>query len=199
MNKPGQTKQRMLVSTITLLRERGIRGTSIDAVLAHSGAPRGSVYHHFPGGRAELITTAVRQAGDYIGSLFDAVADSAEVRTGLELFAQFWEQALIDSDYKAGCPVVALAVDSHDDIPDSSAMVADIFRRWHHTCTRLLEQHGHGPARAQRLATLTVCAVEGAVILCRAQRSPEPLDAVVTELLAIVDPHADNRAKNGEA
>ena len=182
----------MLASTVTLLCERGTCGTSIDAVLAHGGAHRGSLYHHFPGGRAELVGTAVRQAGDYIGSLFEAVAEGGDIRTGLQLFVQFWKQALIDSDYQAGCPIVALAVDGHNDIPDSTEMVAEIVGRWHHTCTGVLEQHGYDPARAQRLATLTVAAVEGAVILCRAQRSSEPLDAVVTEPLAIVDPRAEN-------
>lgn len=196
MSKQGTTRQRMLASTVTLLRERGTGGTSIDAVLTHSGTPRGSVYHHFPGGRAELITTAVRQAGDYIGSLFDRFADSGDARAGLEMFAQFWKQALADSDYNAGCPIVALTVDGQDRIPGSTAMVTDIFGSWHDSCVRLLEQHGHEQARAQRLATLTVSAIEGAIILCRAQRSCEPLDAVVTELLAIVDPGADNRGTN---
>lgn len=177
----------MLASAIELLRERGTRGTSIDAVLAHSGAPRGSVYHHFPGGRAELITAAVQQAGDYIGSLFDAVAESGDVRTGLELFAQFWKQALVESDYRAGCPVVALTVDGRDEIPHSTATVGEIFQRWHRACVRLLERHGYEPARANRLATLAVSSVEGAIILCRAQRSAEPLDEVVTELLAFLE------------
>jgi TetR/AcrR family transcriptional repressor of lmrAB and yxaGH operons len=192
MSKPGTTKQRMVSSTITLLRERGPRGTSIDAVLAHSGSPRGSVYHHFPAGRAEMISTAVRQAGDYISSLFEDVAESGDVRAGLDLFVQFWKQALVDSDYRAGCPVVALAVDSHEDVPEATALVAEIFGEWQSTCARLLEQHGHDPARARRLAALVVAAVEGAVILCRSQRSTEPLDAVVTELLEFVAPQADD-------
>ncbi|WP_202868780.1 TetR/AcrR family transcriptional regulator [Kribbella antibiotica] len=187
MPKPGETKQRMLMSTVTLLRERGARGTSIDAVLAHSGAPRGSVYHHFPGGRAELVTTAVQQAGDFISSVFDAVSESGDIRGGLELFAQFWKQALIDSDFTAGCPVVALTVDGHDDVPDAVETVAGIFARWHDASVRLLEQHGYEPARAQRLATLTVAAIEGAVVLCQARRSADPLDEVLVELLAILD------------
>lgn len=53
----GQTRPRMIESTIALLRERGAAGMTIDAVLEHSGAPRGSVYHHFPGGRRELLRT----------------------------------------------------------------------------------------------------------------------------------------------
>ena len=61
----------MLDSAVLLLRERGAAGVTVDAVLAHSGAPRGSVYHHFPGGRNELILGALRQAGDYIAVIVD--------------------------------------------------------------------------------------------------------------------------------
>nr|WP_270891904.1 helix-turn-helix domain-containing protein [Streptomyces sp. DHE17-7] len=56
----------MILSAAALLREYGASATSIDRVLAHSGAPRGSVYHHFPGGRAQLIDEAVALAGDFI-------------------------------------------------------------------------------------------------------------------------------------
>jgi len=53
----------MILSAAALLREYGASATSIDRVLAHSGAPRGSVYHHFPGGRTQLIDEAVALAG----------------------------------------------------------------------------------------------------------------------------------------
>lgn len=49
-NKRGSTRARMLGSAVEVLRERGAAGVTIDEVLARSGAPRGSVYHHFPAG-----------------------------------------------------------------------------------------------------------------------------------------------------
>jgi AcrR family transcriptional regulator len=61
----------MVLSAAALLREYGANATSIDRVLAHSGAPRGSVYHHFPGGRAQLIEEAVALAGAFISGLIE--------------------------------------------------------------------------------------------------------------------------------
>lgn len=58
----SDSRERMVLSAAALLREHGASATSIDRVLAHSGAPRGSVYHHFPGGRAQLIDEAVTLA-----------------------------------------------------------------------------------------------------------------------------------------
>ncbi|MGH3519025.1 MAG: TetR/AcrR family transcriptional regulator [Haloechinothrix sp.] len=180
--KPGQSRQRMLDSTVALLRERGPSGVSIDAVLSHSGAPRGSVYHHFPGGRNELIVSAVRQAGDYIGALIDQVVNDADSHTALQRFVGLWKQLLVDSDYRAGCPVVALAVDNREDLPEASGVVREIFACWHDKLRDLLVANGVPADRARRLATLAVAAIEGAVILCRAERSADPLDQVVTEI-----------------
>ena len=70
----------MLDSAVLLLRERGAAGVTVDAVLAHSGAPRGSVYHHFPGGRNEMVLGAVRQAGDYIGAMVNDSAAEGDAR-----------------------------------------------------------------------------------------------------------------------
>jgi TetR/AcrR family transcriptional repressor of lmrAB and yxaGH operons len=183
-----RTKQRMLASAVQLLRERGAAGVTVDAVLAHSAAPRGSVYHHFPGGRDELILGAVRAAGDFIGALVDETPADGDPRRELERFVRFWQQALADDDFRAGCPVVALVVDSRLDSPEATRLVREIFTRWRATLERLLHADGVPTERAGRLATLLVAAVEGAVILCRAYRDPGPLDDVLAEIAPLLDP-----------
>ncbi|WP_082957410.1 TetR/AcrR family transcriptional regulator [Mycolicibacter heraklionensis] len=46
------TRQAMVLTAVALLRERGADGITLDTLVSRSGAPRGSIYHHFPGGRA---------------------------------------------------------------------------------------------------------------------------------------------------
>ena len=48
--RKSDSRERMLPSTMTLLREYGANATSIDRVLAHSGAPRGSSTTTSPAG-----------------------------------------------------------------------------------------------------------------------------------------------------
>jgi TetR/AcrR family transcriptional repressor of lmrAB and yxaGH operons len=184
--KPGSTKQRMLDSAVLLLRERGAAGVTVDAVLAHSGAPRGSVYHHFPGGRNELVLGAVRQSGDYITAMVDASVAEGDVLRTVERLVGFWRRALTKSDYRAGCPVVAMAVDSRESIPEAAELVREIFARWRVSLSEVLSANGFPHARAQRLATLIVAAVEGAIILCRAQRDLSPLDDVHAEIAPLL-------------
>src|SRR5207245_307823 len=62
MPRKSEARQKMIESAALLFRERGIHGTSFADVLAHSGAPRGSVYHHFSGGKTQLAEETIRWA-----------------------------------------------------------------------------------------------------------------------------------------
>jgi AcrR family transcriptional regulator len=181
------TKQRMLDSAVLLLRERGAAGVTVDAVLAHSGAPRGSVYHHFPGGRNEMLLGAVRQAGDYIATMVSESAAGGDVRQMVDRLVAFWKRALVKTDYRAGCPVAAMAVDSRDLVPDAGDVVREIFTGWQAGLAKTLAANGFAAQRAQRLATLVVSAIEGAIILCRAHRDLGPLDDVLVEIAPLLE------------
>lgn len=182
----GSTRRRMIESAITLLRERGAAATTIDAVLAHSGAPRGSVYHHFPGGRRELLREALAVAGDVISELIRRATAELEPQAALERFAELWRAALVTSDFRAGCPVVALIVDEGPDDPDLRALAREILQRWRGDLRDGLVAHGIDAVRAERRATLAIAAVEGAIVLCRAEGSAEPLDVAIAELVPVL-------------
>jgi TetR/AcrR family transcriptional regulator, lmrAB and yxaGH operons repressor len=184
---PGRTKQRMVDSAVALLRERGAAGVTLESVLAHSGAPRGSVYHHFPGGKSELILAAARRAGNFVAAMIDESITDNDPHAALDRFIQFWKHALTTTDFLAGCPIVALAVDSHQDTPQATELVRDIFTRWHLGLETLLAAHGFPEERARRLATLMVCAIEGAVILCRTHRDTGPLDDLLAEITPLLE------------
>lgn len=181
------TKQRMLDSAVLLLRERGAAGVTVDAVLAHSGAPRGSVYHHFPGGRNEIVLGAVRQAGDHMAAVVDDAATTGDVQQTVERLVLFWKRALTKTGFRAGCPVAAMALDSRDLVPGAGDVVDEIFAQWRASLADVLSANGFAAPRAQRLATLVVSAIEGAIILCRAHRDLGPLDDVLVEITPLLE------------
>src|SRR5690349_22724093 len=102
-------RERMVISAALLIRERGAQPTAIADVLEHSGAPRGSAYHYFPGGRTQLLCEAIDYASDQIAARL-AKADSTEVLLD-GMIAGFRKQ-LLASGFRAGCPVVAVAVEA---------------------------------------------------------------------------------------
>ena len=177
------SRDRMIVSAALLLREKGLTATSFGDVIDHSGAPRGSIYHHFPNGKAQLVEEAMQYAGSY-------VAGSIEDRDPIEALRSFergWRKVLEQSDFRAGCPIVAVAVEAHSDAPQLCAAAADAFTSWQEAMAHLLEREGVARERARRLAAMTVAAIEGAVVMCRAQRDMKPLEDVSAELEAMIE------------
>lgn len=180
------TKARMVDSAMRILRERGVSGVTVDAVLADSGAPRGSVYHHFPGGRDELVMTAGHAAADYITGLLTQAVQDCDMITALDLFISFWKHALIETDYGAGCPVAALGADSAADAARLLDLAARTFDRWKEALAGAIEATGFPAGEARVLATTLISTLEGAITLCRVYRSAQPLDDVAGPMKSLL-------------
>jgi len=179
--KCGGTRNKMLASAVEVMRERGAAGVTIDAVLARSGAPRGSVYYHFPDGRNQILAEALRYSGASITAMIDAAAERG-ARVLLREFVDFWERLLTDADFNAGCPVVAAAIGSDDGDPKLCAEAGAILGRWCTALTRAFINDGFDDADAKSLAVMSVAALEGAVMLSRSTRTAAPLREVGEQL-----------------
>ena len=164
----------MLISAAEVLRERGAAGVTIDEVLARSGAPRGSVYYHFPEGRNQLLTEALQYAGEAITEVIDQAATNGGMYL-VRQFVEFWEDMLVESDFTAGCPVLAAAIGSADDEPQLTTVAGSIFSHWRDALTRAFVSDGFDEPCAASLAIMCIAALEGAVVLCRSTRSVDPL------------------------
>src|ERR1700748_1090884 len=112
-------RERMVVSAALLIRERGAHATAISDVLEHSGAPRGSAYHYFPGGRTQLLCEAVDYASEYVAAIIRRAASSLEL---LDTLLEKYRKQLLASDFRAGCPIVAVAVEGGEDRERVAAM-----------------------------------------------------------------------------
>jgi len=179
--KRGDTRTNMLVTAAEVMRERGAAGVTIDEVLTRSGAPRGSVYYHFPNGRNQILAEALRYSGDAITATIDAAADRGAMAL-VHHFVEYWEHLLADSDFNAGCPVVAAAIGCGDDEPRLTTEAGRIFDRWRTALSRAFIADGFEQADAESLAVTSIAALEGAVVLCRSTRSAGPLREVVDQL-----------------
>ncbi len=177
-------RERMVVSAALLIRERGAHATAISDVLEHSGAPRGSAYHYFPGGRTQLLCEAVDYAGEHVGSII------TEAEGGLELLDTLidkYRRQLLDSDFRAGCPIVAVSVEAGDQ-QDRERMApvieraAAVFDRWTDLIAQRFVADGIAADQADELAMSATAALEGAIVLARVRRDLAPLDAVYRQL-----------------
>lgn len=181
-------RERMVISAALLIRERGAHPTAIADVLEHSGAPRGSAYHYFPGGRAQLLCEAVDYAAEFMATRLGHAASTAEA---LDSLFDDYRKLLQHSDFRAGCPVVAVAVEAGDPAkPDQSAALIDraaaAFALWREVIERRLTDDGVPAQRAGALAMLILSSFEGAIVIARASQDLGPLDAVYAQLRSLL-------------
>ena len=183
MGNPSQTdpRERMIQSAVVLFRERGVHGTSFADVLEHSAAPRGSLYHYFPGGKAQLAEEATRYAGEFIAGGLAAALQEKDPVAAIRDFAALWRDVLRRSDFTSGCPIVSATLEGERS-PAAREAAGAAFERWQELLAGGFEQHAVPPARARSLATLAIAAIEGAIVLARAQRTSAPLERVADEL-----------------
>ena len=169
----------MIESAAVLIRERGVEATSFSDVIALSKAPRGSIYHHFPRGKEQLVEEATRYAGEYLANGLVAALQTKDPRAAIRRFVAHWVGVLQESDFGAGCVVVAATLDGSAPVRTAAGAA---FAAWESALADGLEAHVGDPERARSLATLAISAIEGAVVLARAQRSTGPLERVAAEL-----------------
>jgi AcrR family transcriptional regulator len=188
-------RERMVVSAALLIRERGAQPTAIADVLEHSGAPRGSAYHYFPGGRTQLLCEAIDYAGEYVAAKIAKAESGFDALDGL---VAYYRKQLLRSEYRAGCPVVAVTVEAGDPTKQDQATpvidrAAAAFARWTDLIADRLIADGVSAARARQLAMLTTTAIEGAIVVARASRDLKPLESVHGQLRDLLQAEVSER------
>jgi AcrR family transcriptional regulator len=191
MPKKTDSKERMIAAARRLFREHGYLGTALSDVVTESAAPRGSIYFHFPGGKEELAGEVILlHAGDHIAHINRAAAATNTAGQLIEAFIARIRDELISSNYREGCAMAPIVIES----TPASDQLRDATRRGFQDiiatlAARLTEKNVPHP-RAAQLATLVCSSVEGALILGRVLRSPEPFDLAIAQLAATADTEA---------
>ncbi|MBB4361142.1 AcrR family transcriptional regulator [Bradyrhizobium sp. CIR18] len=191
----SDTRAKMVAGAADLMSRRGVNATSVREVVRHTGTPRGSISHHFPGGKRQLIEDAIVFAGTQVSGPLRHLTSERGAMAGLRAFITLWKRTLEQTNYQAGCPILAVAVEEYvSDPSDQEAaggqgvqrhlldLAQGIFADWQQILSNALKQEGLTASRARRLATLIVASVEGTVAMCRAARSAHPLEEVSHEL-----------------
>ena len=181
------TRDRLIGAMLHALRTKGFHGVGLSELLAHAQAPKGVLYHHFPGGKTELAIAAIDVVVEHITTGLDALlahhSDPVQALTGWLAEAQ---KALLGSGYEKGCPLATIALESGADDTLIRAAVAQGFAAIRETLKRGLMRGGVNADRAGSLATLIVSAYEGALIQARVAGNPKPLHDTSMTLLEIV-------------
>src|ERR1700688_2794389 len=156
----GNSRKKMVQSAATLMGSQGMNATSFSDVLADSGAPRGSIYFHFPGGKRELAKDAIRLTSEQILAHLRQSQASSPSQV-LQHFVALFQHVVEASDGAAGCAVAGVTIDVPSSDEELWSEAREAFRAWSTCMAEQLESVGIKKKRAQSIAVIAVAAVEG--------------------------------------
>jgi len=180
-----------------LFRRQGYHGTGVSQIVEESGAPSGSLYFHVPGGKTELAIEAVTAAGRDIGRGIEYLLESSEdVAEAIERVLDYVAGDLRDSDYEHGCPVGTVALDTASTSEAIRLACRTIFDDWAAKVSVRLRAAGWGKKAADDEALVVVALIEGALLLARARRDTDPLEAMARHVrTTLTKPPARSRGR----
>ncbi|TJW32078.1 MAG: TetR/AcrR family transcriptional regulator [Mesorhizobium sp.] len=178
----------MLEATALLLRQRGYHGTSLNDILSASGAPRGSLYFHFPGGKDQLVLEVTRNSVDEVTQRLEAaLAAETDPAVAVHHIYQSVARMLEENQFTLGCPIAPVVLDSPTDVPELAELCRSAFEQWIGLLRAAFVRAGIRERRAHALALLVESSLEGLMVIARATRDRAPVLAVADEVAALIE------------
>lgn len=182
------TRDRILDTAAGLLQRHGFHGTSLNDILDQSGAPRGSLYYYFPGGKEQLTLEAILRGIETLTrELEELMREGSDPVAGVRAYIDLAAAEVRSSGYTFGCPVAPIILDLVGEPGPLATACREALGEWQRILRDGFEAAGIPAARAASLAVTVVSALEGALILARAERSIEPLATISGELGALIE------------
>lgn len=175
MAKVSSAREDMLAAAVELFRARGYDGVGVAELLEKSGAPRGSLYFHFPGGKEQIGAEAVARVGEEVAQRFrDLRLSGVDLPTFIERVFKTTAKEAKERCYQASCPMAAVAAGCGPDNPKLQAAVRGAFASWEHEISLAARVDGLSEASAAIFASAMLTAMEGAFVVSKAQESSAP-------------------------
>ncbi|MBC7768054.1 MAG: TetR/AcrR family transcriptional regulator [Phycisphaerales bacterium] len=172
MAKASSAREDMLSAAVDLFAARGFEGVGIAELLTKSGAPRGSLYFHFPGGKEQIGAEVVARVGAEVAARFRGLHDSGvDMATFIDRVFTTTAKECKDRQYKASCPMAAIATGFGIDNPKLAAAVRTAFNSWEDEIRLAAEARGMNAVNAASFASAMLAAMEGAFVISKAQES----------------------------
>ena len=174
-------RKRLLDGARRLLAEKGYAGMELRDVAIVGEAPRGSIYHHFPGGKRQLAVEAAELEGTEIHAAIERSLAERGVGETLTMFGEMFRRRVKDKPERLGCPVAAAALARPED-PALAAAATAAFQSWEAPIAHALRDEGVDEKDAETFAGLVVSTIEGALVRARAAGDEAPLRSAVSGL-----------------
>jgi TetR/AcrR family transcriptional repressor of lmrAB and yxaGH operons len=169
-------RHNLVRSAVRLFRRQGYAATGVQQILSLSGAPKGSLYHYFPGGKEAIGEAAVELAGEMVGdTLEELAASNPSPRAFVAAYCKQYGDWMEESDFQSGCPIATTLLETAPRSEPITAAGRAAVDSWIETIAAVFKRSGVEARVAKQRAELLISAVEGALILSRVRRSKAPI------------------------
>jgi len=174
-----EARERLVATAADMLRRRCLNATSIRELAKAAKAPLGSTYHYFPDGKKQVVTEAIQYAGAKVSRMLEQYLQKGPL-DGIKGLLAYWREVLIETEYQAGCPVIAAAMEDPavEEVALAQVEANIILNRWCVLIAGALKQKGVSKKKAENLALAVLASAEGAIAITRIQKSIAAYDAV---------------------
>ncbi|HMN72726.1 MAG TPA: helix-turn-helix domain-containing protein [Rhodoblastus sp.] len=184
-------RDKIVRATAQLLRQRGYAATGLSDIIETSGAPKGSLYHYFPGGKDNIALEALRYAGDKVQATLAELAGQEESAAAvLRRYGALVAGWMAESNFRDGCPIATTLLETAAEKSRTAEAGRSAFAGWTGVLREKLLQEGVARARAERLARLAVMALEGALVFARVEGDAAPIIAAMEEVADLMEREA---------
>ncbi|MGB4075514.1 TetR/AcrR family transcriptional regulator [Pseudomonas sp.] len=170
------TRDKLIHAMADALQRKGLHGVGLNELLEHAGAPKGSLYHHFPGGKSELAVAAIEHISQHTDALFSRLfAQQSDPLSAMHNWLQGALQQLEHSQFERGCPLATIALESGPEDVEIRAALQRSFAAVRQALSQQLHAYGYPSEQADNLAALYVALYEGGLLQARVAGNSEPL------------------------
>lgn len=186
----SESRSQIIGAARTLLCRQGYQGTGLAQIIEHSGAPRGSLYFLFPGGKEQIAVEAVAEsAAEFDRMIVESDLATTGLTEWIAVMAGHFVESLVESGYQEGCPVTPITLDSAPASPALTQACRAAYDAWQVSIVRGLTSRGVPEADATGLALFILISLEGALALCRAYQSTTPLTEAQRHVMTLLRPY----------
>ncbi|WP_096186936.1 TetR/AcrR family transcriptional regulator [Evansella halocellulosilytica] len=173
------SREDMIKTTAYLLQSKGYFGTGLNDIIKHSGAPKGSIYYHFPNGKEQLATEAIewtkQSVSDFIKEKLNYYSDPTEA---IQNYILDSAERFDKDNYFQGVPIAAIVLETSDISDNLRKTCQSVFESWHKIFAEKLLDNGYEKAVAYEVAMTVNAMIQGALVICLTRKDGEPLRVI---------------------
>jgi AcrR family transcriptional regulator len=187
-SKGRATRDRIVAAAADLMFEQGVAGTSLQDVQQAARVSGSQLYHYF-GDKASLVHAVIAWQGETVLGRQWPWLSRLDSLPGIRAWRDYVVSTMRRRECRGGCHIGSLASELSDLDPAARSGLAAAFQRWIAAIRdglQAMQDRGQlrGDADVPQLACALMAAVEGGLLLAKAQRDVAPLEAALDTVIA---------------